>query len=217
MSYKETDDKTTTVIVIVGGGSAGVHVARPLSKALDPAKFNIIPINPRPYIIFLIPTLRVVVSDRDRLQEQTFVPYDRVFHNDNGTFVQGEAARINQKSGERHGEVVLTDGQRVGYDILVLATGSKWDGPIAFPKDPSQVASFISGRRQEFAKTQNILLVGRGSVGIELAGEIKDLWPDKKITTIQRDNMLLNGTYPEKMRRHTETDGSKGCQGYYPE
>ncbi|KAK7031270.1 hypothetical protein VNI00_013521 [Paramarasmius palmivorus] len=196
MSYKKSDDRTN--IVIVGGGSAGVNVARPLSKSLDPAKFNVILINPRPYIIFLIPMLRVAVSDRDNLKEQALVPYDRLFHNGNGQFIQGTVVHINQKREEKSGEVVLDNGETVRYDALVLATVGRAH---SFPKDPSQVDPFINNRRQEFAKAKNILIVGGGSVGIELAGEIRDMWADKEITIIQRDKLLLNSTYPEKMRR----------------
>ncbi|EEB98155.1 hypothetical protein MPER_02387, partial [Moniliophthora perniciosa FA553] len=173
MASKKTDDRTT--ILIVGGGSAGITIAKPLSKSLDPAKYNIVLVNPRPYILFLIPALRMVVSDQDHLQDQIMVPYDRLFHKGNGTFVQGQVTKINQRPGDTRGEVVLDNGETLGYDILVLATGSKWDGPLAFPNEPSEVKPFISKRREEFAKSQNILLVGGGTVGIELAGEIREM------------------------------------------
>ncbi|KAI3604034.1 apoptosis-inducing factor [Moniliophthora roreri] len=198
MASKRTDDKTT--ILIVGGGAAGINIVKPLSKSLDPAKYNIVLVNPRPYILFLIPALRMVVSDQDHLEDQIMVPYDRLFHNGNGTFVQGEVTKINQRPGDTRGEVVLDNGETLDYNILVLATGAKWDGPLAFPKEHSEVNSFISSRREEFAKSQNILLVGGGTVGIELAGEIRDVWPSKQVTIIQRDRLLLNSTYPDKFR-----------------
>uniref|UniRef100_A0A0W0GER0 FAD/NAD(P)-binding domain-containing protein n=1 Tax=Moniliophthora roreri TaxID=221103 RepID=A0A0W0GER0_MONRR len=175
MASKRADDRTT--ILIVGGGSAGVNITRPLSKSLDPAKYNV-----------------------NHLEDQIMVPYDKLFHNGNGTFVQGEVTKINQKPGDTHGEVVLSNGKTLEYDILVLATGGKWDGPLAFPKEPSEVVSFICKRRKEFSKSQNILLVGGGTVGIELAGEIRDIWPGKEVTVIQRDRLLLNNTYPDKFR-----------------
>jgi NADH dehydrogenase FAD-containing subunit len=34
----------------------------------------------------------------------------------------------------------------------------------------------------------------------EYAGEIKDLWPEKKVTIVQGDSQLLNKTYPNKFR-----------------
>ncbi|KAK7014742.1 hypothetical protein VNI00_019294 [Paramarasmius palmivorus] len=198
MGSKRNDDRTT--ILIVGGGIAGINLARTLSKSFEPAKFNIILVNPRPYILFLIPALRMVVSDQDHLEDQILVPYDKLFHNSNGTFVQGEVVKINQEPGASSGEVVLDNGESLDYDILVLATGGKWEGPLAFPKDPSAVNSFISERRLEFAKSQSILLVGGGSVAIELAGEIRDIWPHKEVTIIQRDRLLMNSTYPDKFR-----------------
>ncbi|KAL0564788.1 hypothetical protein V5O48_017250 [Marasmius crinis-equi] len=185
-----------TSVVIVGGGIAGTAIARSLSGSLDASKNEIILISPHPYLVLLPATLRMVVSDADKLEETALVPLDRLFLKDNGTFVQGEVARIDEP--ER--EVELTNGEKVSFDILVLATGTKWGGPIALPNDSSQVQGFIEERRREFKEAKDILLVGGGSVGIELAGELRDLSTDKKITIVHRDRMLLNSTYPDKMR-----------------
>jgi NADH dehydrogenase FAD-containing subunit len=110
---KSNGNKQT--ILIVGGGTAGVHIARPLSAQLDPAKFRIILVNPRPYTILLPATLRVAVSSRDNIESSILVPYDRLFHKNNGEFIQGSVVSIEQTIGKDEGIVLLDDGQKIPY------------------------------------------------------------------------------------------------------
>ncbi|KIL56785.1 hypothetical protein M378DRAFT_133689 [Amanita muscaria Koide BX008] len=191
-------------IVIVGGGGGGAATARLLSAKLDSSKYNLILINPRPYFIAWPATLRAAVSDIDNLDEKIFVPLDKVFHNGNGTFIQGKVTDIKIESGNR-GSVVLQDGETIPYEVLVLSPGSIWTGPIAFPEEDEKVKGFIRNSRSAFQGAQNIVLAGGGAVGIELAGEIKDLWPNKRVTIVQGDKALLNNAYPDKLRTRLES------------
>ncbi|KIL60313.1 hypothetical protein M378DRAFT_14191 [Amanita muscaria Koide BX008] len=163
-------------VVVVGGGGGGATTARLLSAKLDSSRYNLILINPRPYFIAWPATLRAAVSDIDNLDEKIFVPLDKVFHNGNGTFLQGKVKDIETDPGNR-GSVVLESGETIPYEVLVLSPGSIWTGPIAFPEEDEKVKDFLRNSRAAFQRAQNIVLAGGGSVGIELAGEIKDLWP----------------------------------------
>jgi NADH dehydrogenase FAD-containing subunit len=40
----------------------------------------------------------------------------------------------------------------------------------------------------------------------EYAGEIKDAFPNKKVTIVHSDSMLLNAAYPNKYRKRIEKD-----------
>lgn len=186
-----------STVVIVGGGTGGVVVARYLSKTLDPQRHKLLLINKHPFRIILPASLRMLVSDRGKLEERVLVPYDKVFTNGNGTFIEGLVTKINAGDNSNSGSLALSDGRVIEYDVLVLATGSKWDGPTSFPDDAASVKTHIAARREEIAKANDILLVGGGAVGIgisgftcsflllisflaELAGEIKDIWPVRR-------------------------------------
>lgn len=84
---------------------------------------------------------------------------------------------IKQKPSETSGVVVLKNGQEVSYDVLVLSTGSQWEGPINFPDDADEIKPFIHSSRAKFANAKHIVIAGGGAVGAELSGEIKDIWP----------------------------------------
>jgi NADH dehydrogenase FAD-containing subunit len=160
MSAKKNDDRK--VVAIVGGGSAGVNIARPLSAQLDATKYKLVLINPRPYRVLLPATLRMVVSDVDNLSSTALVPFDKLFHGDNGTFIQDSVTGF---AGEDKTVLTLANGQQVPYDILVLASGRSWTDPIAFPNNPEAVQHYISRSHERFAAAKSYLLVGGGAVG----------------------------------------------------
>ncbi|KAE9396962.1 FAD/NAD(P)-binding domain-containing protein [Gymnopus androsaceus JB14] len=184
-SYKKTDSAKFTIVVI-GGGFGGLGVINNLSSTIDPQKHDLILVDARPIHISLPSTLRLVVSDTDNLIEKTFHPYGE------HTFRKKLAG--NGDSSRPPGDSV------VKYDILVLATGSIWPGPIAFPTERSAIEEHVKVQRKEFAKASDILLVGGGAFGIELAGELKDVFPSKPITIIHRGRLLLNAAYPDRYR-----------------
>ena len=172
----------------------GASVARLLSTSLDPAKYHVVLINPRPFYIFNIASARMVVSEKDHVEDSTLIPYDKLFHNGNGKFVLGTVTAI--RTGDKGRNVVLADGSMVPYDVLVLGPGSQWSGPLAFPNDPQDVSAFIGDTRTKFQGSTHVAIAGGGAVGMgaplspgcnctntdidlfqELAGEIRDIWP----------------------------------------
>ena len=70
------------------------------------------------------------------------------------------------EEGEYSGYVVLEDGEKVPYDALILATGSKHSGPIDFPDEPAQCLAHLKRWRTAFKKATSIILVGGGGVAI---------------------------------------------------
>ncbi|KAF5381840.1 hypothetical protein D9757_008354 [Collybiopsis confluens] len=237
MSNSESE-KTT--IVIVGAGYGGLSLLNNLSKTVDPQKHSVVLIDARPAFIPLPTTLRLVVSDVDDIMNQAIHPYgDHTFRNKlagNAKYIHGSVVEIKFGEKENGGSVLLDSGEAVRYNILVLATGSVWPKSIDFPKENrGAIEEFVEARRKEFSKASDILLVGGGAVGIELAGELRDTYPSKSVTLIHREGHLLNATYPQKYRTGlqkqlearnitvltgdeiTESDASKVSEGHFPE
>ena len=62
--------------------------------------------------------------------------------------------------------------------------------------------------RARIKAAKNILVIGGGAVGIEIAGEIAATYPKsdgKKITLIHRGKQLMNDTYNDKFRKGLRT------------
>ena len=164
-----------------------------------------------------------------KLEDTVLIPYDNLLVKGNGTIKVGRVTAIEQgKESQSGGSVILSTGERIQYNILVLAPGSEWEGSLAFPDDRAAVLEHIRSWRRKFENANGIVLAGGGAVGIgttlftsiasfvldltflfsylEYAGEIKDAFPQKKVTIVHSDSMLLNATYPNKYRKRIEKD-----------
>ena len=184
-------------VVIVGGGVTGSLLARELSSKLDRNEHEIVLIEAKPYVIWLIAGARLVTEDGHHppLEERAFVPYDGLFHAGNGSVKGGKVVSIRPLSSRAHadaqgggdegdadnalaesekladeeghsGYVVLEDGEKVLYDALILATGSKHSGPVDFPDDPAQCSAHVERWRKAFREAKDVMLIGGGGVAI---------------------------------------------------
>lgn len=153
-------------VVVIGAGYAGIAVATALSAKLDSSKYHLILINPRPYGIPLPASLRLVVSETAKLEQTALVPLDRLYKKGNGETRVGIVKSIEPKDSQSGGQVVLESGERIPYEILVIASGSKWKGPTDFPLHESDISAHIHTWRSKFANAKHVVIAGGGAVGI---------------------------------------------------
>jgi len=96
----------------------------------------------------------------------------------------------------------------IPYDHLIIATGTRDWNPFQAPRSSSRedqlavVAPFkphgtteetLSGLKtwgDKIAKSNTIILVGAGPTGVELAGEVKETYPNKKVILVTSGNIL---------------------------
>ncbi|NUR84009.1 MAG: FAD-dependent oxidoreductase [Nonomuraea sp.] len=94
--------------------------------------------------------------------------------------------------------VVLASGERIEADFLVLATGSGYPSPFQFEGERAgEARERVRDVHGELARAGRVLIEGAGPVGLELAGEIKAVWPDKRVTIVHPGTELLPGFEPE--------------------
>lgn len=109
----------------------------------------------------------MTTADEGHLENTVLISYDKLFVNNNGKLKVGRVASINdRKEGGGGGELVLASGETILYDALVLAPGSHWDGPLAFPDGKEETIAYINEWRRKFEAAQSIVLGGGGAVGI---------------------------------------------------
>ncbi|GIM91281.1 NAD(P)/FAD-dependent oxidoreductase [Paractinoplanes toevensis] len=182
-------------VVVIGGGYGGTRVALALDSAAD-----VILIDPREAFVNAAASLRALT--RPDWAHHAFLPLEDLL--DHGRVLRDRAVSVDP------GGVTLASGARVEADYLVLATGSGYPYP-AKPHDAStsiaEQLDDLCATHKELSGAGRVLILGAGPVGLELAGEIKEVWPDKHVVIVDRGDQLLPGFLPEvRAELHRQLD-----------
>jgi apoptosis-inducing factor 2 len=152
-------------IIIVGGGNVGISTFNALAGHLDATKSNLILITPRPYFTHLPAALRLVVTSEGKLEDTALMPFGEKHNGPNKKVINAKVTSIVD-SDTKGRFVVLENGDRIDFSVLVLTPGSIWEGPINFPDNKEEHLEWIYTWRQKFGKANDIVLVGGGAVGL---------------------------------------------------
>jgi NADH dehydrogenase FAD-containing subunit len=181
-------------VVIVGGGVAGKRLCETLVKN---KRIQTVLVEPKEYIEVPFAQLRALVEAEDfsptiRRKYSQVIP--KVRH------VMKKAIGIKGK------KLLLDGGTSINFDYLVIATGA------TFPSWPylNSSETNMDSRQKEvlteskkLEKANSIMIIGGGSVGVELAGEIAYKWKDKKVTIINGGSRIL-GNLSQQMTKRAE-------------
>jgi NADH dehydrogenase FAD-containing subunit len=174
------------VVAVVGGGYGGFAVAKGLDEFAD-----VILVEPRDAFVHNVAALRALVEPE--WLPSIFLPYDRLLTH--GRVVRARAVEVDA------GQVLLSSGEQLTPDYLVLATGSIYPYPAKADTDDTATAiSHYRHSHEELVRARRILIVGAGPTGLELAGEIDARWPEKRITILEPEPDILAGPYKQELR-----------------
>lgn len=186
------------VIAVVGGGYGGTLVA----KALD-GEADVILIDPRDAFVNVAGSLRALTQPG--WAHNVFFSYQTLL--ERGRVIRDSASTVDATG------VTLTGGEYVRADYIVLATGSSY----AYPARPRHAAASTAEALEDLGETHKqlavagrVLILGAGPVGLELAGEIREVWPEKHVAVIDHSDALLPGFLPEvreDLRRQLDRSG----------
>ena len=102
-------------IVIVGGGLSGTALAEKLSAKLDHSKYNLILVEARPYLVYMIGGARMAVTTEKGAMDKYLFKYDKLFPAGKGTVKKAKVEKIIPKSGGEGGELQLSGGETLPY------------------------------------------------------------------------------------------------------
>ncbi len=173
-------------VVIIGGGYAGISVARDLDEVA-----SVVLVEPKDAFVHNVAALRALVDPA--WLPRIYLPYGGLLSR--GRIVQDRAVKVDT------GRVVLASGEELPADYLVLATGSSYPFPAKSDIDRTADAHEKTlGTHAALAAAARVLLVGAGAVGIELAGEIKAVWPSKRVALADVASDVLGGPFRADLR-----------------
>ncbi len=207
-------------VVIVGGGFSGLKVASMLRKS----DFQVILIDKNNYHQF--PPLIYQVASAGMEPSSISFPFRKIFSNNSGVYYR--MAELRGIFPDK--KIIQTSIGKIEYDYLILSAGATTNfygnKNIEAEAMPMKTASEAMGlqnailanleraitcaTKQELQELLNVVIVGGGATGVEVAGVIAEMkhtvlphdYPDidpsqMNIYLIEAGNRLLSGMSPE--------------------
>jgi NADH dehydrogenase len=195
---QRTEDGLQSEIVIVGGGAGGLELACKLGRKLGPSKVMLV--DTRLYHIWKPSLHEVAAGTLDIHQEG--LSYQMLAHDNGFTFVYGPMTALDH--GARQitvGAVRASDGEdvlherRIGYGSLVIAVGStsnyfgvpgarehtiSLNGTEDAERFRLRLLRLMAGaeqareERQDVDAALDVVIIGGGATGVELAAELRE-------------------------------------------
>ena len=164
-------------LVIIGGGFAGTHIAKSLEQ-----NFKTTLIDTNDYFEFTPGILRTIVEPNHLKKIQSL----HKNYLKKTKIIVGCAIEVGN-------DYILIDKKsKIGFDYLVICSGSHYNKPI---KEQNIVYADRSKSLEASSKmlfnSKNVLIIGGGLVGVELAAEIITRFPDKKVKLIHSGERLI--------------------------
>ncbi|KAH7030334.1 hypothetical protein BKA57DRAFT_416426, partial [Linnemannia elongata] len=177
-------------IVIVGGSCVAIAAALEAKKSL-PSTHRVIIIEKHSHFHYMFAFPRACVIDG--WENELFVPYTKLYDSpEKGQVIQALATNITKT----HVEIdrpIEGFGTSIEYEYLIYATGARHPEPGNLNDHDTKTGAIqrLKEVQAKIQKATKILLIGGGAVGLELAVEIREHFPEKEVTLVHsRDRYM---------------------------
>ncbi|RYC56317.1 hypothetical protein CHU98_g9896 [Xylaria longipes] len=166
---------------------------------LLPSTHRVLLIEPHSHFhhLFAFPRFAILPT----YEHKAFIPYS-------GTFAAAPDPErhhvVKARVSALHQDHVVLDrdwqGMReIPFDYLVVATGTKLRAPGTMQDDEKPLSvKYLQGYQQRLKNAKSIAIVGGGAVGVQMAADLKEIYPEKEITLVHSRNQLMP-LYHEKL------------------
>lgn len=132
-------------------------------------------------------------------ENELFVPYTKAFEDapNKGQVIQALATNITKTHVELD-RVVEGFGNKVEYEYLIYGTGARHPEPANLNDHDTKESALkrLKENQEKIKKATKVLLIGGGAVGLELAVEIREHFPEKEVTLVHsREQYMLSYKY----------------------
>ncbi|KAH8920060.1 FAD/NAD(P)-binding domain-containing protein [Atractiella rhizophila] len=193
-------------IVIVGYGPAGMGVVKDLLARKLPPEYRIVVLEKHGYAFYPIPSLRAAVQKG--WEEKAIFPLPT----GSSSFLPSPHLLLPSTSVERLAKdhVILSTAHPdfgietvLPFEYCVVCTGSQYATPCRLPDEaitPEEGKEALRKLQREYEAAEEVLIVGGGPVGVEGAGEIKEKYPNKKVTLVMKEAAPLAHAFPTQTK-----------------
>ena len=184
-------------LVVIGGSYVGVNTAQQLANAFA-GRFRVLLIEKNSHFqhLFAFPRFAVVPGVDFH---KAFIPYSPgTFANcppGSGSVIQARVTSLNRDFVQLDRKVLL-DGQQldnIPFSYLVVATGTKLSPPSTLPgSEKLEGTTWLRKHAQKVARSMQIVVIGGGAVGVQMATDIKELYPQKSVVLVHSRQNVMN-------------------------
>lgn len=185
---------TKTDILIIGGGPAGLVAAVTARKNNPGKKITLV----RELEKCVVPCGLPYIFNRLKSVEKDMMP-DKAYTANKIGLVIGRVVKIDAASKK----VSLNNKENIKYDKLILATGSR---PASIPIDGAELSGvyriekdmkYLENLRKAIIKAKNIVIIGGGFIGVELAEELSAM-KNKDVSIVEILDHCLIANFDEE-------------------
>lgn len=179
-------------VVVIGAGYAGATVAYALEKKSD---FEVTVIDPKDFFYHTFGGIRNVADGA--WVDKVVIPYN--FKKAN--LIKGKATKIDFSANSVEVDVSGTK-ETHPFDYAIIATGSKNRFPANLESvigDGGDLTAKLKKVSTDVEAAKDIVFIGGGAAGVEMAAEVKGKYGDtKNVTICHSQEKLIDTTFPEK-------------------
>ncbi|KIV91141.1 hypothetical protein PV10_05717 [Exophiala mesophila] len=172
-------------VVVVGGSYVGRAAAQELARVI-PSTHRVLLIEPHSHFhhLFTFPRFAILPGH----EHKAFVPYTGIF---SSVPNPAQHAVVHARVVSVQARQVILDRQWQGsttipFEYLAIATGTKLSQPAAMKEDDkASSVTYLRSHQNAIKKAKSILIVGGGAVGVQMATDLKEIYPEKQVTVVQ--------------------------------
>ncbi|KXX79699.1 Apoptosis-inducing factor A [Madurella mycetomatis] len=179
-------------VVVVGGSFVGLNTAKELASLL-PATHRVLLVEPHSHFHHLFAFPRFAITPNH--EHKAFIPFSSVFNNPAEKTPRHQVARARAISLQPNSVTLDREWQgsrTIPFDFLVVATGTRLAAPGTMPND-DKVPSvrYLQAYQQGIKKARSIVIIGGGAVGVQMACDLKEIYPGKNVTLVHSRQQLM--------------------------
>ncbi|KAI9470940.1 MAG: hypothetical protein EXX96DRAFT_491054 [Benjaminiella poitrasii] len=188
-------------LVILGGGASGILIAL---KLMNTRNLVITLIDNKTFYEYTPGLCSVLYEETENDFKRHFdmitFDYAPFLSKRNIKFVLGRIKALQDKK-----VYLYNERDPIDYDYVVICTGSSYADPWkTLPANENEACmdsnsrfEFLRQHRERYLESNDILCIGAGPVGVELAAEIAYRKPEKKVTIVNATEVVLSSSPAE--------------------